>query len=347
MRITKFRKNMRKILCSTLMASLFMTLAALPSAVAEDAYSGSFVRNYMGKPVLGVNWVYMTETGNPNGPKIGTFCAHPKMASGGPGGYVQYYITDGRNPNPALNAMVGYMGLNAANMSELRYLITFGMTNSLMDTQTAFWAYLNLRRPDMYERRTGAQAYNLSGDINGMSRMDFWLNSVPGSFAGLTVPQPKTGLYPGDTANIKHSYDGVSYRDGLPVIVNLPVGSTMAGPFILEWDQTGDFSPALAQINYGAGKDRAPEFNLSSSDCRIYLSDDPGAQPVRTVALGQEFYVRYNGSGTFGTVRVSPVKEIVTGVNADQFFYSFNSQYQYTVDLEKYGGFSIQLTSIR
>ena len=326
------------------------TLAALliaPDAgyVDPDAYEKTF----LGGPGLGVHWVYMTgpvEGPNPDtvpadrgipGGKIGTFCTHPRMAGGGDFGFTQYK-NDQRGANPYLNAIISLSGMNATYLSEMRYAIALGLTNGLMATQSAYWAYLNYRRPDLF-----AEMESSPFEMNA-TNMQLWFGSKPGSFpavnASLTVPPPPTGLFVGDKAPVRATYNGGNVPAAL---TTSQVTNDVAGPFNFAWNISDPaWSPALAQLNYGLEGNTPPTFTVTTPYVRMYTVDpntNPSATPVGSVPIGTPFYVKYVGPernpATPLNVTVTSSVPITTELLCDRFFYCYVAEYQYTVELKR------------
>ena len=345
-----------RIVAVLVAAATLAVLIAAPEAgyVDPDVYEKTF----LGGPGLGIHWVYMTgpeeiiandgtvvQKGIP-GKIIGTFCTHPRMSGGGDYGFTQYK-NDERGTSPYLNAIIALSGMNATYLSEMRYAVALGLTNNLMDTQPAYWAYLHWRRPDLFDTMGGFQM-----TPENILR---WFGSKPTSPAnptpGLTVPGPRTGLFVGDSAPVKACYTGVGALPGNavpPQMSNSTPGqeqvvNDVAGPFSLAWD-TADpaWSPALAQLNYGIDGNRAPAFSLTTPYVRMYTENpnaNPAAVPVGSVPMGQDFYIKYVGPVRSPSeplrVTVSSNTPITTKLLTDRFFYCYVAEYQYTVELER------------
>jgi len=340
----KYRKGialLARVLSLLVAAAAVVLLLAAPEAVGQ-IHPDVYKKTFLGGPGLGIHWVYMTgpvETTTPGigipGGLLGVFCTHPKMAGGGDTGYTQYY-NDEPGANSFLNAIISLSGMNARDLSELRYCIALGLANNLMETQSAYWSYLNFRRPDLFDVME-TQPFEMNP-----ANITRWFGSKPGAYQGLAVPD-RTGLFIGDKAPLQAAYLGPG-GPGIPATIDATGTGDAAGPFNIGWN-TADpaFSPALAQINYGPDGNQAPEFTVTTPYCRLYAvnpNTNPNAQPVGSVKLGQQFWVKYAGPARAETdppleVAFASAKRITTEVVADRFFYCYVAEYQYTVQLKR------------
>lgn len=274
--------------------------------------------------VTGINWATMH---GPSDYKIGTFCTHPKMSGGGQSTYIMWY-NDSDLPNTELNSIISASGMNAQYLQEMRYIATFGYTNSLMDAQNIYWYYLYMRRPDLFD--------NFGNFTPTAAQQDLWFNSDIGSYpVGVNVTESR-GLKIGDECYPRILYNGSAYTgtqlSGLTT-------NDVIGPFKVDWNKNSSFSPVLAQLNYGADKRTPPTFELSDTNLRVYSTANATGAPSRTAAMGEDFYIKYTGptmtSGQVLSFNIESSSPITTKFLGDRFFYSYNLQYQYTVDLEK------------
>jgi len=325
------------------------TLAALIVAPGAEGYVDPerYEKTFLGGPGLGIYWVYMTgpdEALDPEGKGVpggimGTFCTHPRMAGGGDFGFTQYK-NDESVANPYLNAIIELSGMNSAYLSEMRYAIALGLTNSLMETQSAYWAYLNYRRPDLFALME-TQPFEMNA-----ANLQRWFGSKPTTSSnptpGIMVPQPPAGLFIGDKAPLLATYNG----GAIPPVLDYAtqVEDDAAGPFSFAWDDSDPaWSPALAQLNYGVDGNRPPTFTVATPYVRMYTVDpnaNPGAMPVGSVPLGAPFYIKYVGPAREDPTEPLPVTvssgmPITTEVLADRFFYCYAAEYQYTVELKR------------
>ncbi|MCL2487749.1 MAG: prealbumin-like fold domain-containing protein [Oscillospiraceae bacterium] len=321
---SKFSMTPRRILSVLLTAAICISLLAMTTSIAGYADTTSQYTLHPGQGA-GVNWLSVRD--NISGTQYGTFCSHPKLAGSGPPSPFVMFYNDERGHNPILQSILGATGMNAAYFSEMRYCLTYGYTNALMDTQAVYWAYLNLRRPDIFDNFAG---YPLTGAETGR-----WFSSDAATLGGTAIPGGQT-IQVGDTCPVGAYYHNSRYTN---TMITSDDGVT-AGPFRLAFDLTDPaFSRALLQINHGAGKDRAPELLLRGPSCRFY-ADDTFSVPVTSVRMGEEFYVKYTGPAEPGgreiSIRADAALPLTTKVVADRFFYADLAQYQYTLDLRTF-----------
>ena len=296
------------------------------TANAEDAFGvieDDFYLTWDGKH-SGVNWATMS---GPGGYTTDTMCIHPLMSTGNSKQpYVAYYNRE-KGPNSSLTFMQDIVGLNSDQFAKLRYMTTFGLANKVRDTQIAIWEYLYRMRPDMYSRRTSAtQKYELTPEL-----MDYWTGAAEADigYEGRIKVNKGDLVYPGDTANVRLMYDDEPYD----LATVSQIGDERLGPFYIDWDDTAStFSPALAQMSYGANKSTTPVFTFDNPELRIVLED---GRAVKEIPLGEKFYVvcRSNTLSSEGANFALPLiskNPIVKSFPEEKMFYSYNSQFQYT-----------------
>ena len=317
------------LLVLAIMLGLFIGLQGLteaytPCSLPSGVYS-TYTFDWKERSETGT-WAIVRGSSNFAMEVLGT---HPKMAgNGGDSDVYSRYHSHGNNAS-IVSSIVNLSGMNTNYLKEMRYIYALGSTHGLTNTQSAYWRYLAWRRPDLFNQGSNSDAFTLTQDwYSSKSKTYNDSNGLP----YLTVTT-STGLNLGDKAPIKILYKGSAATGTIN-----GDSDSWAGPFQIVWDTTSPgFSPALAQINYGLNKDITPMFNVSAPGIKFFTSkvSDPDFAPsVSSFEMGQEFYAKYSEVGT-GTqaikINLTSQKKLTTLIEADEFFYSYNTQYQYGV----------------
>ena len=333
---------MSLILAAGTVTALFLTLNAstLVGRIHPAALGNYRLFSIHERPLPSIYWYGIegmaedppnSGQGVPGG-EIGTFCTHARMAAGAnPNIYDQVFNVE-RGPNQFQAEITRHTGMNSIQLSEMRYAMALGLANRLWDTQQAYWAYLYMQRPDIFDNSGNMQ---LTPEL-----IERWFGSKPREYndgSGLNVTE-RGGLFLGDRANVRMLYQG---SENIPQQLDARPTGDAVGPFRVVWDTAEEhFSPALAQVNYGPNGDNPPEFVIESGGSFLIYSSDPNtdaqARPSRAARLGQDFWIKYHGSDENVNLEVSlrSREDLATAVVADRFFYSYLNQHQFHLQLE-------------